>query len=175
MSSTIGSSQEGDGVGVLLLLSSSQFLSMFFNSEGTGICISNNDGILLLLFLNTKLISEEENKNTLKSSFSFTYCVSFCNHLIVDEDTIFSSEKILTNFFFIFRFNQLSFHRHTFIVSIHITTTNTIPSSTSSTVKVPIQLIKHITWYIRLNKIIYQILVKMTQNWIRQDYWFLYI
>jgi len=38
---------------------SSEFLSKLFNSRGTGICIYNNDGILLLSFLNTKLISEE--------------------------------------------------------------------------------------------------------------------
>jgi len=30
---------------------------VLFNSGGTGICISNNDGILLLSILDTKLVS----------------------------------------------------------------------------------------------------------------------
>lgn len=37
--------------------SSSAFLSVLFNSGGTGICISKSDGILFLSFLEIKLFS----------------------------------------------------------------------------------------------------------------------
>lgn len=37
--------------------SSSEFFSLLFNSSGTGICISNNDGILFLSVFELKLLS----------------------------------------------------------------------------------------------------------------------